>query len=188
MPISDFEGNTFVAFIDIIGFKSMMNNTTRAIRALDIFYNTGYRTLGHGNVRGRIVNGLFISDCGVLFARMNRNAQIKTTFEELLNVVSEIHRRCFRETVQLSSSIAWGEFIYHGRIEFMGIEKNPIYGGAYISAYLDNSSQECKIYANDCRIIKDGLPEEITEYCQHDRKIREEESHFYFEWMRHGNI
>jgi hypothetical protein len=42
MPIRPFpQADTFVAFMDIAGFKSMMNDGQRAPLALDAFYNAG---------------------------------------------------------------------------------------------------------------------------------------------------
>ena len=62
----------------------------------------------------------------------------------------------------LTTSIAYGKFRYQERIEFEGIEKNPIYGNAYISAFLDNENGKPKIQPGQCRIIKENLPNDIT--------------------------
>ena len=35
MPVSNFDGRTFVAFTDVSGFKEMMKDDQRAIRALE---------------------------------------------------------------------------------------------------------------------------------------------------------
>jgi len=42
MPIQHFQGDTFVAFMDISGFKSMMDEGQRALHALDAYYNAGF--------------------------------------------------------------------------------------------------------------------------------------------------
>jgi len=46
MPLSSYEGNTFVAFVDISGFKKRMRYEREAWKALDILYNTGHILLG----------------------------------------------------------------------------------------------------------------------------------------------
>jgi len=43
MPISNFSGNTYVAFSDLNGFKEMMRNHQNAAKALDKLYNTVYK-------------------------------------------------------------------------------------------------------------------------------------------------
>ena len=42
MPINNFDGETYVAYIDISGFKELMQDEERALRALDRLYQTGY--------------------------------------------------------------------------------------------------------------------------------------------------
>lgn len=189
MPIQDYHGQTFVAFTDIAGFKAMMSDGDRAPRALNEFYQAGFSVISEQRHGGGRVEGLFISDCGVLFVRRNRRDPI-ATLDRLLEAVAELNRRCFRRAVSLTTSIAWGEFSYHRRIEIPGIEKNPVYGNAYVSAYLDNESGTPKLYPNECRIFKRELPEDVIDYFMdrhrepNGRKIREAAQHFYFEWMR----
>lgn len=60
MPIPDFDGSTFVAFTDISGFKQVMKEDQRAIRALARFYTCGFGVLR----QDRSVHGIFVSDCG----------------------------------------------------------------------------------------------------------------------------
>src|ERR1041384_6966844 len=136
MPVQAFQGNTFVAFMDIAGFKSMMDDGQRAPSALDAFYNAGFSVLRDNQNRSAPVDGFFISDCGVLFVR-GEDETLPARLESLCRVVGRIHKRTFNKAIQLTTSIAWGEFSYHERIEFPGIEKNPIHGNAYIAAFQD---------------------------------------------------
>ena len=46
MALEDFDGDTFVAFIDISGFKELMKQKNRAWKALDKFYQAAYNNLG----------------------------------------------------------------------------------------------------------------------------------------------
>ena len=61
MPLVSFEGETFVAYLDISGFKYLMRNEDRAWRALDKFYNAGYLVLGIHRYDENVVDGLFVS-------------------------------------------------------------------------------------------------------------------------------
>lgn len=72
MSIRDFEGETFVAFLDICGFRVMMNNQRKAETTLDDFFRTVYEEVGMS--RGRpdmpeVVDCIVVSDCAVAFAR-----------------------------------------------------------------------------------------------------------------------
>lgn len=188
MPVPPFEGNTFVAFTDIAGFKAMMSDTKRAQAALSVFYQTGYRVLQEQLNNATPVNGFFISDSGVLFVR-GEQEDAATRLESLCGVLRQIHQRTFENAIQLTTSIAWGEFSYHDRIEFPGIEKNPVYGSAYVAAFIDNENGSPKLYPSECRLNRDNLPPEITAFCTQRigpvaRRMREEPHHFYYEWMR----
>jgi hypothetical protein len=101
--------------------------------ALDALYSAGFEVLrDHRLEPGPLVDGFFLSDCGVLFVRGEQEAA-HLRLASLCQVVCQIHRRTFEKAIQLTTSIAWGDFSYEERIEFPGIEKNPIYGNAYIT-------------------------------------------------------
>ncbi|MGZ5481194.1 MAG: hypothetical protein ACXWID_04360 [Pyrinomonadaceae bacterium] len=187
MAVAPFEGHTFVAFVDICGFKAMMSEGQRGPLALDALYSAGFDVLREHRNNANAVDGFFVSDCGVLFVR-NENADNLSRLWSLCFIVKEIHRRTFKEAVQLTSSIAWGRFSYHERIEFPGIDKSPIYGNAYIAAFTDNEGSP-KLYPNECRIIRRGLPVEVIDVLHRRREplwnqVRETPDHFYYEWMR----
>ena len=96
MPVPPFHGDTFVAFMDIAGFKNMMTDGQRAEVALDAFYSAGFRVLRdhqNGNVHQR-VDGFFISDCGVLFVRGDDQPPV-FRLESLCRTIRKIHRRTF---------------------------------------------------------------------------------------------
>lgn len=189
MAIADFQGQTFVAFADISGFKAMMNDGTRGAAALDAFYQAGFSVISHQPSQNLRVEGLFVSDCGVLFVRGGDATNVRQ-FEALLVALEALNRRCFEHAVQLTTSIAWGEFSYHQRIEIPGIEKNPIFGNAYLSAFRDSSATP-RLFASECRVSKQNLPADVVDLCVHrdglvGARIREAQHHFYFDWMRPG--
>lgn len=178
MTLTDFEGDTFVAFTDISGFKTLMK-MKKAGKVLDAFYSNGYRVLReHPNL-----NGLFISDCGIIFVKDVQN--IKDRFFDLLKMIESLNSSMLDEEVMLTTSIAFGEFSYHNKMEFPGIEKNAIIGYAYLEAYLSNESKEPKLKPGQCRIVSNNLPQEIIEAISIEShwRIRKNGKYFYYYWM-----
>ena len=86
------------------------------------------------------------------------------------------------ENYMLTTSIAFGHFNYQGKIEFEGIEKNPVYGGAYVKAFLDNETGTPKLQPGQCRVCKDNLPQ--INLDQFDRLIEKSPNskHYNFYW------
>lgn len=180
MPINNYEGETFVAFLDISGFKEMMQNG-RAAEALNCFYNAGFRTVRNRNR----VEGIFISDCGVLFVRNNQNnLNHADDLESIIEVIREINEIMIRNGFMLTTSIAYGDFKYQERIEFTGIQKNLIVGNAYLEAFLDNENGKPKIQPGQCRLLEKNLPNRlINERFRMVRKRNENDKHYYYYWM-----
>ncbi len=177
-------------FTDIDGFKTMMSDGSRAPLALDAFYKAGFSVLKESQKSNAPVDGFFISDCGVLFVR-GEDQSVSTRLESLCRVVQQIHRRTFDKAVQLTTSIAWGSFVYKERIEFSGIEKNPIYGNAYVAAFADNEGGSPKLYPSECRLKRDNLPQDVLDFCTRKfgpiaEHLRETPHHFYYDWMIGG--
>jgi hypothetical protein len=190
MPLEDFYSHTFVAFTDIEGFTQMMRegDGRRAVQALDDFYSVGYSVAREQSQNAIHVDCLFVSDCGILFVR-GEAQPIEERLEALLTAIETIHRRCSERAVFLTSSIAWGLFSYHQRIEIPGIEKNPIFGNAYIHAFADNESGTPKIFSGECRIVREGLPPVAEQFCDtrqggYASRLRGTSKHYYFEWTR----
>ncbi|OBW63492.1 MAG: hypothetical protein A9183_07155 [Dehalococcoides mccartyi] len=189
MPIHNFNGETFVAFMDLCGFKELMRTEDKAWRALDSLYTTGYRVLRENNNQNQI-EGIFVSDCGVLFVRRNQQQgiSVETDLESLLLAVKNINEAMLNVDLMLTTSIAYGQFRYQERIEFIGIEKNPIYGNAYASAYFDNANGNPRIQPGQCRLIKKGFPairENNLNAGQFSDFLREragDSQHYYFYW------
>jgi len=192
MPIKDFEGETFLAYIDISGFKALMKDEKKAIKALENFYKYGYNALSKffraQSASDLSLEGFFISDCGILFVRDNFNKM--KSFKSILRAVREINRNMLRHNVILKTSIAFGQFKYHQKLEFIGIEKNLIYGNAYLSAYLDLEKTLPKIQPGECRIVKRNFPliEELLKPKENEilcllREKNNDNQHLYFYWM-----
>lgn len=193
MPINNYEGKTFVAFLDISGFKSLMQKGEKeAWKALSRLYQKGYEILDSQENEFR-VEGIFISDSGVLFVNKNDNVASTECLKSLLKKIKKINEAMRNRNFMLTTSIAFGKFKYQERIEFKGIEKNPIYGEAYVTAFLDNEYRKPKIQPGQCRIVKKNLPSNVLETLQQSqndsvfsmiRKRENDEDHYYYYWMR----
>lgn len=169
----NFTGNTFVAFIDISGFKAMMReDREKAYISLDAFFQTGYDVLQEEIG----VNGIFISDCGILFSREgNQQEQL----DNLLRVVKAINNKMLDYDVMLTTNIAYGDFSYQDRIELQSVRKNMIYGNAYLNAYSDSLANP-KIEPGQCRILIGDIPCEIlnsNEFLKPQGR-----KHYYYYW------
>jgi hypothetical protein len=186
MGIQPFEGHTFVAFVDIAGFKQLMKRGDPAKRALDYFYRVGYETLRASPMAGRrAVEGLFVSDCAILFS--TRDDDRKSSLWSLLSSLASLNRRMLEREYMLTTSIAYGDFRYVDRIEFDGIEKNQLSGHAYLDAFLDHERGKPKLMPGQARVCKDGLPDLVHQSLQqresHFRCVEETSKHFYYYWM-----
>lgn len=151
MPLNNISGKAFVAFVDISGFKKLMNTKKEAMKALDCFYSNGYECLRHSDS----VQGIFVSDCGILIAQCMTEEEnnILEKLNELLSVIRELNINMLKENYMLTTSIAFGEFTYNARFEFKGIEKNMFIGNAYLNAYLDNENKSNRLKPGQCRIV-----------------------------------
>ena len=133
-----------------------------------------------------------MSDSGILFVRGCTIDKIEC-LKFLLRAVKEINRRMLEHDFMLITSIAYGRFKYKRRIEFEGIEKNQVYGYAYVNAFLDNANGKPKIQPGQCRILQKNLPEDIEMVLSHNnnqdeilkliKKRRGDNNHYYFYWM-----
>jgi hypothetical protein len=128
------------------------------------------------------VDGLFVSDFGVLFVR-EADAGSPDALNDLLRVIEALSRRLLMAQVMLTSPVAYGQFSYHQRLEFPGIEKNPVFGDAYLEAYLDNSNSDAKIQPGQCRVVCRGLPAQLAVSGGEARLAEKRGEHRYFYWM-----
>lgn len=185
MPIQNFDGNTFVAFVDISGFKSLMLDRVKAINALRQFYQTGFDLIQNQSANRMKVEGFFISDCAVLFVRNGLNNH-NIALEKLLNVIERLNRKMLENDLMLTTSICFGYLNYEGKFEISGTEKNQIFGDAYVEAFLDNEIAKPKLKPGECRIISNNLPDGVTQALSlstASNRIKPKGKYFYFYWM-----
>ena len=169
--LNNFSGQTFVAFIDICGFKAMMSEENKASRALDKFYQIGYNELQ----ACRDINGIFISDCGILY--VTRDTSKEEKLEILLRIVKSINLKMLEADYMLTTNIAYGDFFYQERRGFNGISKNLMMGNAYVKAFLDNQAKP-KIDVGECRILKEDIEEDFF----NNPHLCPRGKYFYYYW------
>lgn len=133
MPINSFSGETYVAFSDLNGFKEMMRNHEKAAKALDKLYKTVYALKSKPEYSD--MQTLAISDCAISFISNTNN---RANLPLILSFLKELHAEMIQAEYLITSSVAYGSFSYHERIELTGLGKNMLYGDAYLKAYLNN--------------------------------------------------
>lgn len=175
--MENFNGETFVAYVDISGFKELMKNKSKAKEALDTFYQAGFDILREE----QSIDGLFVSDCGVIFVRSGNDNLSK--LNDLLVVIKKINRKMICADFMLTTSIAYGDFNYNGKLELENVRKNQILGPAYLNAFLDNEIGKPKIQPGDCRIIKSTIPKNIDiSTIDLIKQKPGDNSHLYYYW------
>lgn len=178
MPVQNYSGQTFVAFLDISGFKELMKDDRKALEALKRLYQSGYDALRDADG----VEGFFVSDSGILFVRTGTSHE---RLRKILSVIKAINRQMLQGEYMLTTSIAYGHFDYHDKLEFDGIEKNPIYGYAYVQAFLDNETGKPKIQPGQCRLVLRNSPIDIDFQHQDFELLKQkgnDNKHRYFYW------
>ena len=153
--------NRFVAFIDISGFKELMKHENDdALNVLRRFYQIGYRNLDPriGKYDDEI-RGIFVSDSGIIWTKnIVTENDAKGKFNLFLKAVQDINKNVLddfemkKHQIRLKTSIAFGDFSFVETSNHELIEKNLIYGEAYLRAYKDNSA---RLDSGLCRIVID---------------------------------
>ena len=193
MPIPNFDGVTFVAFLDISGFKSMMQKK-KAWDSLDKLYSFGYHAIDDQNPQDKMkMNGIFISDCGILFVDNSHCSEgLCEQLAFLLEKIKNINKQMLEHNYMLTTSISFGKFKYQDRIQIQGMIKNAVYGSAYVSAVIDSENGTPKIQPGECRFVEDEefpffrkLEEsQIIGPLSLIRKKPNERNHLYYYWHR----
>jgi len=192
MPISSYpERKTYVAFLDISGFKEMMKREEEAARALDRFYTTVYnvgRDLLRTNTEMHVsVDAIVVSDCAVLFSR-NSDQEVDRIngLRSILLFTQRVNRDLIRSSPSLMTtcSIDYGEFKYEDRIEFDHIGKEYFVGQPYLNAFLDNDYGKPKIQPGQCRLIKKNIAAHNKLPMESPFSLLEDAGkYYYFYWM-----
>jgi hypothetical protein len=192
MPLPDFEGETFLAFMDISGFKKLMKEN-KAQEALDNLHSHGYDIIDeHGDI-----SAILASDSCILFVnnKLELIDDTKYYLSLLLDKVKEMNRNLIKDKIMVTTSIAYGQFRYEKRVEFNRIEKNHFFGNVYVDAFLDNEYDNKKIKPGECRLLVNKFPESVKNYLKYQDSLdspsaetslgllRKEGKYYYFYWM-----
>jgi hypothetical protein len=184
----------FIAFSDISGFKGLMKKDKDiALKVLRRFFKIGFEKTDPdiGNYE-RSIQGLFISDCCILWTQKSNHNELHK-FNLLLHVVQDINKAVLDDQdmksndILLKTSIAYGEFEYVDTQKHELIQKELIFGDAYIRAYEDNS---LKLDPGLCRIVIDKkFPVKIKNQINKNANsaglvplIKKKEGEYYFFW------
>lgn len=190
MPIPSYSGETCVGFLDISGFKKMMERGVRAERTLNKFYNTIFRVGSQFNVaRSNTVKvrSLVVSDCAVIFIDNNELVQDRVRdLQTILRFIQRVNRDLVTSrgglSIMTTCSIDYGRFKYEDRIEFRGIGKDYFFGQPYVKAFLDNEKLKSK--PGYCRALRRNLNIPNNYRTSPPLSLLEtEEDYHYFYWM-----
>jgi hypothetical protein len=188
--ISDYRNYTFVAWLDISGFKELMKKRNQAWLALHHLYNQGFNSIKHHNDRSELkIVGIFFSDSAVIFPRLEETNNYVTAFESLLNIIKNINIDMVEQNWMLTTTIAYGDMEYRDRIEVSNIRKNQVIGNAYITAVMAQE-HEPKIIPGQCRIIIDDFPLQLKnsikdmnyEFIKKRNNFDVKDDYYYFYW------
>ncbi len=188
--------NRFVAFIDISGFKELMKNKNDdALNVLRNFYRIGYRNLDPDKRKyENEIKGIFVSDSGIIWTKNTvEEKDLGRKFNLFLKAVQDINKNVLadvemkKNNIRLKTSIAFGDFNFVETANHEFIEKNLIYGEAYIRAYKDNSA---KFDPGLCRIVIDKkFPSDLKKIIDNNNHfndlisfIKKIENKYYFFW------
>jgi hypothetical protein len=177
MPIRRYEGETYVAFMDLSGFKEMMKRIEQAANSLDHFYDTVYRVarqFTQKDVKQGIlpVNAIVVSDSAIIFSRNSPAEHDKIAgLRSILSFIQKVNLKLIVDASLMTTSVIdYGRFKYDDRVEFEGIGKDYFVGQPYIDAYLNNENGKPRIQPGQCRLLKDNLSK----------------NYYYFYWMLSG--
>lgn len=193
--VEDYHGETYVAFLDILGFKRKVRyRVASAARILGRFYETIFRVCLRVNSHRRLsdVNIIVASDCAVIFARQDSSTNassmeyridcLKTVLSFIRQVNQSLILSDSPSPILTTCSIAYGPFIYEDKKEFGSLRKNCFLGRPYLSAFQDN--EELKARPGYCRLLRENLnlpsplpTDDLFSFLKKTQK------YYYFYWM-----
>jgi len=117
--------------------------------------------------------------------------QMKESLSSMLSTIEKISKSLLKNELMLTASIAYGQFDFDERVEFRGIDKNMMFGYAYLNAYLDNEVGKPKLNPGQCRILTENLDEPFLQSIINSEnspfnKVEKNASgkkHLYYYWM-----
>jgi hypothetical protein len=194
VPLRPFSGSTWIAFLDICGFKHILSHDNiRAREILNKFYNTVYKStkLYHlntnvGQTKSLYLNSIMVSDCAVIFID---NRRLKTNQTRDLNAmlwtISSINRKLISPVngpqILTTCAVCYGKFKYEKRDEDEHIDKSFFYGEGYLDAY--SKSTELNEKPGYVKVFKKDFQENIIYKRGTLRLLEELRDSYDFYWM-----
>jgi hypothetical protein len=194
--LRSFEGNTWVAFLDISGFKQMMKNLHHAEIALDKFYNTVYREVFRINhefpfetyTSGKAqISTVVVSDCAIIFVDNQGLLEDKARdLHLILDVIKSINLVLISPAqepqIMTTCAIDYGHFKYSNRSSDIHTSKSFFYGQTYVKAYL--GSEELSKMPGFCRVLNsDFTIPELLKTSSPFSLLRQNGERYDFYWM-----
>lgn len=201
--VEDYNGNAWVAFLDVSGFKrEVAEDIALAASILDKFYQKMYDVclsinMNNENMRLPIINMVAASDCAVMFSRSpkgddtfptNGNSSEKTkSLSSILNFVQRVNCLLIdpepRPSVLTTCTFAYGFFVYQDKRELSDMRKNCFLGTPYMEAYMDN--ERLKSQPGYSRIITKDPHFRLADLPEPEpfSLLREHSGYWYFYWM-----
>ncbi|MGA2308230.1 MAG: hypothetical protein ABSG57_01615 [Candidatus Bathyarchaeia archaeon] len=198
MSIESFRGDTFVAFLDICGFKSMMKNYAKAGRALDRFFRVVNEEVASSESRTQKISCIAVSDSAVAFVGCNDSEREPSgrmqvmldaqRLNSLLVFAKNVAREMIQDRIAISGSIVYGPLEFQKRIGGPGMVKAMFLGKAYLEAYDDVEDGRPPLRLGQIRIKPKKKVEEVLAYA-HSNNLPElslispQNGGYYFYWM-----
>ncbi len=190
-------GKTWVAFLDICGFKQKIKDSDLAEAVLEKFFNTVYSVTEFNFYKGMPpVCSIIVSDCAVIFVDnqngVNTNESIAERKISELGVILSAVRRINKILIENSEmpagqimttcAISHGEFTYNKLKQGRYTDKTFFYGPTYVQAYLGN--EELSKTPGYCRILDRDLmiPQRLAEQDPYKLLYKNGDYYNYY-WM-----
>jgi hypothetical protein len=197
--VQSFEGNTWVAFIDISGFKQMMKNVKQAELALEKFYKNIFAEVFRINKTfpfdmhstGRpSVNSVVVSDSAIFFIDNQGLAEDKIRdLHIMLELVKSVNLSLIdsvqKPQIMTTCAMDYGPFKYDNKSSNIHTAKSFFYGSTYITAYLGNEKLSKK--PGFCRVLTSDftIPDALKDFSPFNllSRVSSVEESFDFYWM-----
>jgi len=198
LPIDSFFGDTFVAYLDICGFKNMMREieNEKAVNTLNAFFRTVYE----GATTSQEICCIAVSDCAIAFVgkRQSEGPTIAcmnscstdndlARLNSMLEFVRHVSESMIDQGVAISGSIAYGSLQFMKKYEGERTVKALFLGQAYLEAYNDFENCRPKLRPGQIRIAKTIKMKELLNSSKGEGNdlslVKSGPGGYYFYWM-----
>ncbi len=203
--LSSFKGITWVAVLDIQGFKQFMKEG-EGLDVLNKFLADSFQVLGEQRVDRPGIDGYFFSDLGIVYHRalsyenrQDNESDRMAALNQMLQVIKALNRAYITPSSEWGNvpfltkcAICFGDFSFQQKIEHAHIRKGAVYGGAYVEAYqsVDDKDEKTAMEAGEVRILMNHMDfskaNELRVYFDRFKELSEY-SHLYRYTANHAH-